>query len=148
MLPISSPPSATDAANTADADADRASCGVWLTNALLWLKRGGLSAKVEEAWFGEPAVSFLLEQIEIVRPRVIVALGQNAYDCVLRAYSLPKRRGAFRNVVAGPGVALPTATPSILIGVYHCGQRIQNTIRTLDEQMHDWQHVAESLSKQ
>lgn len=71
--PLSSPPSATDATNTADAD--RASCGVWLTNAPLWLKRGGLSAKVEEAWFDDPAAGFLLEQIEIVQPQVVVAPG-------------------------------------------------------------------------
>ena len=82
---------------------------------------GRTIAKVEERWFGEPAVCFLLEQIEIVQPRVIVALGQQAYDCVLRVYDLPERRGAFRETVMVLGLALPTAMLTTLVGVYHCG---------------------------
>jgi len=134
-------------ADTSDEES-RAMCGIYLTNALLWLKSGGLSAPVSDSWFGDAAVPFLKEQIEIVRPRVIVALGQRAYDCVLRAYGLRPHKGPFRLAVEDRnGVALPLDGQSTrLLAVYHCGTRIRNTLREMDEQMRDWQRVADALS--
>src|SRR5665213_2577293 len=104
-------------------DPRSANCGIWLTNALLWLKTGGLSAKVRDDWFGDEAARFLKAQIEIVHPRVIVALGQRAYDLVLWSYNLTKRRGLFLSVVemVEPVVLPPEVHAARLVGVYHCG---------------------------
>lgn len=73
---IPAPPSHGDAVDTEvdtqvdTEDAYRATCGVWLTNALLWLKTGGLSAKVDSEWFGESSISLLKAQVDLVQPRV------------------------------------------------------------------------------
>jgi hypothetical protein len=139
---------------TTRADAERLAVapdrsGVWLTNALLWLKTGGLSAPVEKAWFGDPAVPFLKAQLEIVQPRVIVALGQRAYGCLRHALGLPPHKGPFRLAVEdadGASVELG-AHESRLFAVYHCGARIRNTVRTIPQQHADWRRVGVAIEQ-
>ena len=58
--------------------------GVFLTNAVLCLKEGGLQARVEREWFENCGSNFLRRQVEIIAPRIVVALGQKAYEAVLR----------------------------------------------------------------
>lgn len=114
-------------------------CGVFLTNAILCLKDGGLQAAVDDHWFRHCGPRFLRPQIELVAPRVVVALGQRAHESILHAYGLKVR--AFRDAVASPdGHLLPNG--SRLLAVYHCGNRILNTHRKYPEQLHDWQRVA------
>jgi hypothetical protein len=123
-------------------------CGVFLTNASLWLKSGGLSAPVKGTWFREAAAPFLLEQIAIVQPRVVVALGACAYRAILHAYEIPVPSGPHRNVVnAREGVPLDgTGCSTLLFGVYHCGAKIQRTLRPLVEQRRDWDRIAQALA--
>lgn len=136
---------------TADAplapDANR-STGVFLTNALLWLKRGGMQAPVADAWFGADSITFLREQLAIVHPRVVVGLGARAYRAILAAYTLPAPASIFRSVVEAPdGIRVPAAPGAPrLFGVYHCGARVQNTIRSLDEQRADWSRIRRALA--
>ncbi len=121
----------------------RANRGVFLTNALLCLKAGGMQAPVEQQWFTNCANRFLRRQIEIVAPRVVVCLGQKAYEAVLNAFRLESL--AFRRAVeAESGIILPNQ--SRLLAVYHCGQRILNTHRSLDQQRRDWHRVAKALA--
>ena len=56
--------------------------GVFLTNALLCLKTGGMQAHVEQQYFRNCGIH-LRRQIEIVAPQVIVCLGQEAYEATL-----------------------------------------------------------------
>lgn len=141
--PVPPPPSAVF---SLPADAHRRA-GVFLTNALLWLKKGGMQEPVRDEWFAGDAATFLLEQIAIVQPRVVVALGQQAHRAILRAYDLPVPAGPFRAAVEAvegtPLVGLPGG--ATLFGVYHCGARIQNTLRSLKQQRHDWSRVARAL---
>ncbi len=120
---------------------------VFLTNALLWLKTGGLGAKVSDEWFTGDSAIFLLEQIAIVQPRVVVALGQQAHRAVLRAFDLPVPAGLFRTVVdSAEGIPLPGAPGGArLFGVYHCGARVQNITRSLSQQHLDWRRIASAL---
>jgi uracil-DNA glycosylase len=125
------------------------SCGVWLTNASLWLKTGGLSAPVKTNWFGEHAMALLRAQVELVEPRVVVALGERAYRCLLNAYSLPIPKGPFRVAVEAPrGTPLPRDRTTTLVAVYHCGARVQNTLRPLSQQLADWERVSVLLAEE
>lgn len=137
-VPTAPDPGAPDANRTA---------GVFLTNASLWLKTGGLSAPVDASWFAESAAPFLLEQIAVVQPRVVVALGARAYHAILAAYDLPVAPGLFRVVVETPvGLALSGVPGApLLFGVYHCGARIRNTTRPLDQQRQDWARIRDAL---
>ena len=129
--------------------AERATCGVWLTNALLWLKHGGLSSAMKPEWFDETTRVLLQEQIALVQPRVVVALGRQAYDTILRAYDLPPHNGAFLRAVEDQrGSEIPNGSSSFsLLAVYHCGARIRNTIRPYAAQVRDWARVRAALSR-
>jgi DNA polymerase len=118
--------------------------GVFLTNAILCLKEGGLQARVERQWFKNCGANFLRQQIEIIAPRVAVALGQRAYEAVLGAFDF--QAGPFRRAVEDEaGTTLPNG--SRLLAVYHCGQRMLNTHRPFDQQQKDWQRVAKVLGR-
>lgn len=143
--PISSPPILTAPYQAVS----RTSTRVFLTNALLWLKKGGMQAAVQHDLFTGDSATFLQEQIAIVQPRVVVALGQRAYNAVLGAYELPLARGRFRGIVEQPGgVALPgMPSATLLFGVYHCGARVRNTTRSTEQQLRDWTRVARALKR-
>lgn len=115
--------------------------GLFLTNAILCLKGGGLQAKVQQSWVTNCATLFLKAQIEIVRPRVVVSLGQQAYRAICLAFRL--RRQTLRTAVEAPST--PLQTGSVLVPVYHCGTRVLNTHRPLETQFTDWLRVREAL---
>ncbi len=118
--------------------------GVFLTNAVLCLKQGGLQAQVERQWFKNCGAHFLRRQIEIVAPRVAVPLGQKAYEAMLGAFGL--EAVPFRRAVEDEaGTSLPNG--SRLLAVYHCGQRVLNTHRPFQKQQRDWQRVANVLKQ-
>lgn len=117
--------------------------GVFLTNAVLCLKAGGLQGSVRRSWFLECAQRFLRRQVEIVRPRVVVPLGEKAHQALRHAFGLPPAR--LRRAVAEPGIELLPGT--MMVAVYHCGRRIQNTHRPLDMQYRDWERVRVALAR-
>jgi len=119
---------------------------LFLTNAVLCLKEGGMTARLDENWFNNCGTYFLRQQIEIVAPRVVVALGQVAYRAVLAGFSLPVEPGTFRLAVEHPGIMLPNG--SLLLAVYHCAPGVVNRTRSFAEQQQDWQRVANALQQQ
>jgi uracil-DNA glycosylase len=85
---------------------DHGERGLFLTNAILCLKAGGLQAKVEPSWFKNCGKLFLRRQIEIISPKVVVALGQRAHEAILAEFGVKK--GRFREAVESKqGVSLP-----------------------------------------
>jgi hypothetical protein len=111
----------------------------FFTNAILCLKSsdGGLQGKVQPSWFDNCA-EFLRRQIEIVRPAVVVGLGERAYRAILHGFQM--RCGPFRSEVEAPkGRVLPTGSRAF--AVYHCGARIRNTHRPMEAQRVDWKRL-------
>jgi uracil-DNA glycosylase len=110
----------------------------FFTNAVLCLKgSGGLQGQVRDEWFSNCS-EFLRRQIEIVGPRVVVALGLRAYGSIMGAFGI--EAGPFRAAVEEPeGRILPNG--SRLFAVYHCGARIRNTHRPMQMQRADWERV-------
>jgi len=115
---------------------------LFLTNAILCLKQGGLQAKVETNWFSNCGRLFLKRQIEIVQPRVVVSLGERAYRSICSSFDLPIQ--PFR-VAVNDATGIQLSTGSTLIPVYHCGRRILNTHRPLQAQKSDWVRVKQAL---
>jgi uracil-DNA glycosylase len=105
--------------------------GLFLTNAILCLKDGGLQAPVDPAWFAACGPRFLRRQIEIVAPRAVVTLGKMALDAVCLAFGRPRRPLADAVGDAG-GTVLPNG--SVLLAAYHCGDRVLRTHRQLAAQ--------------
>ena len=116
----------------------------FFTNAVLCLKGSGtgLQGAVRSSWFDQ-CVPFLRQQIEIIRPAVVVGLGERAYRAILSGFAMTC--GPFRSEVEAPGGrALPTGSRAF--AVYHCGARIRNTHRKMPEQREDWKRLRPFLS--
>jgi DNA polymerase len=113
----------------------------FFTNAILCLKTGGMQARVRPEWFANCGQRFLRPQIELVRPKVVVCLGQRALDAVLAAFGLPQQR--LRDAVTSPGT--PVLEQTLVIAVYHCGARVTRLTRSHDRQLEDWKRVASAL---
>ena len=118
--------------------------GVFLTNALLCLKSGGLQSKVDPQCFVN-CRDFLRRQVDIVSPRVVVTLGKRAYESVVSSFGLEPHL-KFREVVEAPdGVELKSGC--WLLPVYHCGNRSTNMNRSEAEQLCDWERVRHGLRR-
>jgi uracil-DNA glycosylase family 4 len=116
---------------------------IFLTNAVLCLKReGGMQGKTKSSWFKNCGLEFLRRTIDIVRPRVIVTLGERAYRAVADLYAI--ERQTFRSAVeCEEGFELEVGIR--LFPVYHCGARILNTHRKKDVQEKDWAKIKRAL---
>jgi DNA polymerase len=119
--------------------------GVFLTNAVLCLKEGGLQGKVESVWFDNCGPKFLRPLLELIRPNVAVTLGERAYRAVARVFDLKDRNKNFLSVVQTP--AVPLFAGCSLVPVYHCGNRVWNGRRREAEQISDWQRVRSALGR-
>lgn len=118
--------------------------GLFLTNAILCLKQGGLQAKVDSKWVSNCGANFLRKQIEIVQPKVVVGLGEFAFHSVLRTFGLPtiKLKDAISD--AKGHELLPRVR---LFAAYHCGKGTINRNRDLKQQMVDWERVGRFLAR-
>jgi len=116
--------------------------GLFLTNAVLCLKDGGLQAKVDPKWVTNCESKFLRQQIEIIRPRVVIGLGAFAFHATLRSFNQP--------VVALRDAIMDKQGCEILDGVrvfaaYHCGAGTVNRTRDLKQQSVDWERIKKYL---
>lgn len=117
---------------------------LFFTNAILCLKKqGGMQGAVSKEWFTECGARFLKRTIELVAPKAVVPLGERAYQAICSTYGMPVLRPYRRAVESREFGRL--GEHSRLVPVYHCGKRIQNTVRTIDEQKEDWARVREAL---
>jgi uracil-DNA glycosylase family 4 len=115
---------------------------IFLTNAILCLKDGGLGAPVKSEWFVACGQHYLKPTIEIVRPKVLVSLGEHAYRSIHRLYNLPRTR--FRDAVnLKEALVLPNGTQ--FFATYHCSPRVLARHRNLAQQKADWQRVKDVL---
>jgi uracil-DNA glycosylase len=115
---------------------------IFFTNAILCLKSGGLSGPVKSAWFAECGPRFLRPQIEIVRPRVVITLGEKAYQGISIAFK--HRPDSFRTAVES--VNKLELLPSVhLFPVYHCSPRVLAGTRIWDQQLEDWRRIGDVL---
>jgi uracil-DNA glycosylase len=121
---------------------DSARGPLFLTNAILCLKEGGLQAAVKREWFEQCAARFLRPTIDIVAPRILISLGEWAYRAINRAYDL--QRMSFQQAVKSHEGFLLTAH-MLYFPRYHCGRRILNTHRPLALQQADWQLVEHAM---
>jgi len=111
---------------------------LFFTNAVLCFKKGGAQASVKTEWFRNCGTHFLRPLIDLVRPKVVVCLGERAYRAVLTAYGI--RPCKFSDAVKSEEpVPLPGGLS--VLPVYHCGAGTQNRNRNRDAQLEDWKRV-------
>lgn len=117
---------------------------IFLTNLILCLKTGGLQGQVDEQWFKNCSFNFFKPLIEIITPRVIIALGKKVSESIMALYGLSySRNAAFSKLISKSPYQL---TESIMFfPVYHCGAGSVNRNRSIPEQQEDWLKIKMSL---
>ena len=113
---------------------------VFLTNAILCLKQDGLQGAVHSEWFENCGQHFLRPTIELVQPKILITLGKGAYRTIRTLYDLPQLK--FREAITG---SFCLREHTMCFPMYHCGRRILNTHRALEQQMKDWARVLPTL---
>lgn len=117
---------------------------IFLTNAILCLKDGGLQAKTMPEWFENCGKRFLRATIDLIEPQVLVSLGESAYGAITSLYGI--RRLKFKDAVdAKVGFTINGLTR--YFPTYHCGARILNTHRPLENQLRDWERGGKALHR-
>ena len=115
---------------------------IFLTNLILCLKDGGLQAPIEEEWLANCSDKFFRMLLELVRPRVVLALGKRVSEAILHLYGVPQRKTwTLSQLMQSGPYNLIGAT--YLFPVYHCGASGVNRNRSFVDQNADWKKVAE-----
>lgn len=116
----------------------------FFTNAILCLKQnGGLQGTVINRWFINCG-HFLKDTIEIVSPKVVIAIGERAFRSVCQSFDIMAPK-AFQAAVDNINGFTLSPNGTRLFPVYHCGRRILNTHRKMPAQENDWERIKASL---
>jgi uracil-DNA glycosylase len=119
---------------------------IFLTNAILCLKKGGLSGPVKKRWFDNCGHNFLRPLIGIMQPKIVVTLGKYAYEIMCKVYGFPKVK--FREAIIFQGSGFFLKNDIRYFPVYHCSRLVINSkTRTFEEQIADWQKIRRAIGK-
>lgn len=118
---------------------------LFFTNAIVGLKENGMQGKPEKRWIETGRDEFLRPLIEIVQPKIIIALGQIPFQSVCAAIPdminiCPKISFNFKDIVEHSPY---TAKNGMLVfAVFHCGGGgVRN--RTREQQIMDWKKISQ-----
>lgn len=114
---------------------------IFLTNLILCLKDGGLQAPIEHEWLTNCCDKFFRKLVDLVRPRVVLALGKKVSEAILNLYEIPHHKSwTLSKLMQSSPFNLFDCT--YLFPVYHCGASGVNRNRSLKDQNADWKKVA------
>lgn len=118
--------------------------GLFLTNSILCLKSDGMTSEIDRTWVENCGNNFLRQQIEIVKPRIVVGMGKHAFHAVLRAFGLPVR--ALKDAIHDrSGIEIQKNIR--LFACYHCSPGTISRNRDLQTQKRDWKRIAIALNQ-
>lgn len=125
---------------TGNSDTPNKEAKLYFTNAVLGVKNGGMAAAIKKKWYTDTAIKFTKPLIDIIQPKIIIAMGAIAYDAISIIYSLNKK--AMKNIIEENPIELPDHKK--LFVVYHCsGLGIAN--RNFKKQMEDWKKIKQYI---
>ena len=118
---------------------------VFFTNAVLCLKdscassRRSMQGRIKRDYARMCGNLFLRPTIELIAPRAVVTLGSTALTATLASFGIEQpvklleliRRGQTFNLSCG----------SVLFPMCHPSRTVQNTVRSFDLQVNDWQRL-------
>jgi len=116
---------------------------LFLNNAILCLKEGGMQAKTQTGWYENCGKCYLKPLVEIIKPKVIIALGINATNGILYACGLKQISGLKQAVENKAGIRINENT--LIFPVFHCGSYGVNINRKLEKQLEDWKKIQKYL---
>ena len=114
--------------------------GLFLTNAVLCMKSGGMRAPISDADFRNCGCRFLKPTIELIKPRAIATLGVGALRATLSAYHLPHPPPLLQLLATKKTYAL--SANSRLFPLFH-----PRASRSHTKQEADWKRIGYYLSE-
>ena len=130
---------------TIDANIDlsnKKKCGakLYFTNAVLGAKKGNNDSPLKAAWYLDTAETFIKPLIDIIQPKIIIAMGLAAYNTIASIYGLKQVSNLGKLIDNSPvGQVLPF-THIKVFAVYHCSNNGRRT-RKEEQQNGDWMRI-------
>jgi uracil-DNA glycosylase len=114
---------------------------VFLTNSILCLKEGKMSGPIRASWVGECTRRHLLPLLGLLRPPVVVGMGDHGWRAVRQAFALDTTP---RQISAAAGEGWSAADGIRVFAVGHCGP-LGLVNRPWPRQVADWRRVGEAV---
>lgn len=121
---------------------------VFLTNAIVGIVdadgKAETKEKIEKQWIEESASEFIRPLLNIVQPRIIIAMSEIALQCLAHIfpYDVQIKKPFYLSVEREPPVY---ADKKYIFPVYHCTRGSINRNRNWDLQYKDWDRIAQAL---
>lgn len=113
---------------------------VFFTNAVMGLKDGSMSSNFKDSWLKESRELFLKPLLDIIQPKVVIAIGTKATSTLGKIYSFPV--GSHADMVAASPIRM-VAGPMVF-PVYHTGG-LGLANRRKEFQIDDWKRIKAHL---
>lgn len=114
---------------------------VYATNAFVFVKNGRMSARVPAKDFLQSIEDYLIPQIEIIHPKMVVCLGAQTFNALRKALG-------FRSIKVGEGHLNPISYKGIdIYGVYHTGGLGTAGAGGKTEALKQWEHLVKVFNK-
>jgi restriction system protein len=113
----------------------------YATNAFVFVKEGGMSAKIAQKFLHESIKQFLVPQIEIIKPKMIICLGAETYNAV-------RLENGYSELKVGRGqeTAMPFMGANVY-GVNHTGGHGTKNAGGKERARQQWQILARYYQK-
>lgn len=115
---------------------------VFLTNAILCVKEGTMNAPIRSSWVDACAQRHLLPLIRLLRPPVVVGMGNAGWRAVRRVFALDK---APRPISQAAGSVWVAADQTRVFAVGHCGP-LGVINRPWPRQLEDWRRIGAAVA--
>jgi DNA polymerase len=125
--------------NVSDRD-DETSIPLYFTNCVLGIKKGQMARKIKSSWYLDTADIFIKPLIDIINPKIIIALGKAAYKTVSKIYNI--KTVSLKYAINENPIKLPDG--KLLFAVYHCSA-LGLASRNFQLQLQDWRVIKKHL---
>src|SRR5262249_40354121 len=114
---------------------------VFMTNSILCLKEGKMSAPIRSSWVKNCTDAHLVPLLRLLQPPVVVGMGSRGWQAVRQAFALHKAPLAIMQAAGGGWIA---GDGTHVFAVCHPGP-LGLTNRAWPEQLADWRRIGEAL---
>lgn len=122
---------------------------IHFTNLIPFIRTGKMQGNkgniINSRIITECAEEFLKPLIEIVSPKIIIALGTVPFRGLLHALNISKKGSFSKAVESG---AISTTSNITIFPMFHCGTLSINMNRKLEQQKSDWAKVLQFMNQQ
>lgn len=118
---------------------------LYLTNSVLGIKKDGMNAPIKSEWYLDTANEFIKPLIEIIKPKVVIAMSEAAYKTIRAIYPDKKLPNKSLKELMKLNPFVIDDNLQVFV-VYHCSRNGQRT-QKLEQQKEDWQRIKPYIDK-